>query len=356
MQTTKNKTLIVYASFGQGHMRAAQAVAEPLGVRACDLLDFCHPGIKKIYQFAYLASTKDFPWAWRLVFSSARNKAVYWLVNRINRILFCRFFKYISDSSFDIIILTHFFPAHLIRGIKPKSRFKVICIVTDLDVHPFWLDQSIDYYFTTLDESKDKLAVRGIDPQKIITGFVPIRRGFFLPQPQERLAQKFNLSHKPTLLFVSSSRGDFPFLEDALPQLLKEFNLFVIYGENKRLKVNLEKFDSPCLKYFYGYEDIWELMSLAAVIVTKPGGLTIFEGVALRKPFVFTHYIPGQEEENMNFLINKGLARKASSRQELLEAVNYFSKASENLKNDYPLIFRDIVPPLSQLIKSLNDT
>ena len=353
MQTTENKTLIVYASFGQGHMRAAQAVAGPLGVKACDLLDFCHPGVKKAYQFAYAVSTKDFPWIWRLIFSGSRNKIVYWLINRINQVLFYRFFKYVSDSSFNTIILTHFFPAHLIKDIKPKLQFKIICIITDFDVHPFWFDESVDYYFTALDSSKDKLVAWGVNPQRIITGFVPVRREFFLPQSQESLILKFNLMSRPTLLFVSSSRGDFPFLEDALLQLLKGFNLFVIYGENKTLKSSLERFDSPHLKYFHTYEKIWELMFLAAVIVTKPGGLTVFEGVVLRKPFIFTHYIPGQEEENMDFLVKKGLAKRAFCQQELLEAADYFSRRS---KQDYSMVLGDINPPLNRLIKELNGT
>ena len=355
MQTTKNKTLIIYASFGQGHMRAAQGISKALDGRACDLLDFCHPGIKKIYQFVYVVATGDFPWVWRLVFSSAKNKVVYWLVNRMNRIVFRRFFRYLEDSPPQIIILTHFFPSYLIRGVKPRFKFKVICVITDFGVHPFWFDQSIDYYFTTLADSRDKLIAYGVNAENIITGFVPIRQEFFSLQSQERLVQKFNLKPRLTLLFVSSSRGDFPFLEEALGQLLQKFNLFVIYGANKSLKASLEKFDSPYLQYVYGYENIWELMLLAAVIITKPGGLTVFEGVALRKPFVFTHYIPGQEEENMNFLISKGLAKKVSSSRELLEAVTYFSKISENLKSDYPLIVKDITPALCRLIEKLNN-
>ena len=86
----------------------------------------------------------------------------------------------------------------------------------------------------------------------------------------------------------------------------------------------------------------WELFFLSSVIITKPGGLTVFEGIFMRKPFIFSHYIPGQEKGNMDVLIGNDVARFARNADELLDAVDYFKEKSTALMGDYPLRIGDI--------------
>jgi processive 1,2-diacylglycerol beta-glucosyltransferase len=50
-----------------------------------------------------------------------------------------------------------------------------------------------------------------------------------------------------------------------------------------------------------------ELMGASDIIVTKPGGLTIAELLALRIPPVFITAIPGQESQNIRFLASIGI-------------------------------------------------
>lgn len=336
-------------------MRAALALGDNLDAEVCDLLDFCHPWIKKIYQFGYTVATQDYPRIWQILFYAAKNRSIQRFTIWLNRFLFRSFQGCLRQKKPDILILTHFFPAHLIKEAKDTLKFKVICVITDFRVHPFWLAEPVDYYFTALEESGFELTAKGISPEKIITGFVPLRKDFFKPQDKEALRRKFNLNEKPALLFVSSSRGDFPFLKKALSRLVKGFNLFVIYGNNNSLKKYLDKASRNNLKCFRSYDQIWELMSLACAIVTKPGGLTVFEGVTLRKPFIFTHYIPGQEKENMDFLVAKGVARQVFSSQKLVEAAFYFSGSRERFVERYPVIFKDMAPAIGRLIESFKN-
>ena len=51
-----------------------------------------------------------------------------------------------------------------------------------------------------------------------------------------------------------------------------------------------------------------ELMSIADLVVTKPGGLTTSESLASNLPMIIINPIPGQEEENAEFLESKGIA------------------------------------------------
>ncbi|MFA7677466.1 MAG: hypothetical protein WCY34_04785, partial [Candidatus Omnitrophota bacterium] len=141
---------------------------------------------------------------------------------------------------------------------------------------------------------------------------------------------------------VSSSRGNMPFAEEIIAKLLEDYNVFIIYGSNKRLFKSLSKLSSARLKLFSWYENVWELVSLASIIVTKPGGLTIFEGLFMKKFFIFTHYIPGQEEENMKVLISKGLAHYAPDKEQFLAAVSLFSKKAATAEGSYALEVKDM--------------
>jgi len=136
-----------------------------------------------------------------------------------------------------------------------------------------------------------------------------------------------------------------------LPDILARFNIFVICGNNKRLTEYLKTLSLPNIRFFSFYEEIWDLIHLSSVLIAKPGGLTVFEGLYSKKPFIFTYYIPGQEKSNMELLIKHDLARFVRNKKELLEAINYFEQKYSSQAARYPIKLEDIRKPLDQLIQ-----
>ncbi|MFH1363711.1 MAG: glycosyltransferase [Candidatus Omnitrophota bacterium] len=344
------KITVFYASFGQGHKTAAQALGDSLGVGAFDLLDFCLPLIARIYSWGYIFITNHFPYLWQLIFSSSKSKLASRMINRLHRILFASFFAHLEAEQPQIVITTHFFPADLVIVAKPQINCRLISIITDIRVHPLWVNSEIDHYFAALELTKNDLISLGVGPEKITSGFMPLRQGFRKDLSRQDLCRKFNLGPKPTILFVCSSRGVFPCLEESLDILLKDFNVLVIYGQNERLRRYLESLESENLRYFPFYERIWELIFLSSVIVTKPGGMTIFETAYYNKPFIFTHYIPGQEKANMDVLISAGVAQFVQGKKDLIKAVSFFTQADKQLSENYPLTVDHIQPALTRVI------
>ena len=345
------KILIVYASFGEGHKRGAQALENLPQASVCDLLNFAHPLLRKIYSLSYLTITQHFPCLWKgLFFCTKKNLFSSW-IDRINRLIFASFFKYLRDTCPKIIIVTHFFPSSLIANIKSELNLKVISIVTDLRVHPLWVSGCVDRYFAALETTKKDLINFGVKNDKIIAGYVPLREGFLRDTSLEPLCRKFYPESRPALIFISSLRGRFSYLKKSIQILLKDFNIFLIYGKNKRLKKYLEGLNSPYIRFFSFYDEIWELFSASSVIIAKPGGMTVFEGLYGKKPFIFTHYIPGQEKDNMEILIKYGVAKFVRGQRELIKAVYYYSSKANWLKDNYPLEVKDIRKPLSDLIR-----
>jgi processive 1,2-diacylglycerol beta-glucosyltransferase len=52
-------------------------------------------------------------------------------------------------------------------------------------------------------------------------------------------------------------------------------------------------------------------MACADIAVTKPGGLTVSECLAIGLPMILISPIPGQEERNADYLMEQGVAVKA---------------------------------------------
>jgi len=348
-----DRILITYASFGEGHKSAAFALRDSLGSECHDLLDFTHPVLKHIYSKGYTIITHNFICIWRILYFFAKKNIFSFLLDRFHQRIFSSYIKHLKETKPKVIIVTQFFPASLIAAVKEELGIKIICIVTDLRVYPLWVNKFIDYYFTTLDITKKDLYDLGVAPSKVVSGYTPIRKGFIEKTPKSDLYKKFGLKEKPTILFMASSRGKLPYLKAVLPDLLDDFNLFIIYGRNKRLKKYLQNLNSPNIRYFSFYAEIWDLISLSSIIVTKPGGLTVFEGIYKHKPFIFTTYIPGQEKENMDVLIKAGIARFIHSKSQFIKAVEHFQKKEVSLNDNYPFEIDDIHEIISEAIEKL---
>ncbi|MCP4653278.1 MAG: hypothetical protein GY858_07860 [Candidatus Omnitrophica bacterium] len=347
------KTLLIHASFGEGHKRAAECLKDSLQAPCKDLLEFCPGVLKKIFFTGYLFLTQHMIWLWNLILASGRSQVIGRVVNKLNSLIFFSIFKYIRESKPKVIVTTHFFIAPLLASLKSELNFKLIVILTDTKVYPLWVHPCVDCYFASFTETKNDLINQGVSENKIISGYTSVREGFFKELISSDLRNKFSVDQRPCVLFVSSISGNFPFIKKVLSKLSNKYNFFVIYGRNKRLKTYLEKLDNPSVRMFSFYEDIWELTHLSSVIITKPGGTTVFEGVCKKKTFVFTHFIPGQEEGNMEIAINCGVGKRTKSALELIEAIEYFVEKGSDLAKHYPLNLCDIRPKLKCKIDEL---
>ncbi len=345
------KILIVYASFGKGHQKAAQAIGEHLSASSYDLLDFSNKFLKRIYDLSYKLSTQYFPFVWRVIFHLAGKEQAGYFISKIQEKIFASFLCYLRQVKPQVVIATHFFPASLAASLKNEWDFKLVSIITDLGVHPLWVDEGVDFYFTALDMAKEYLINRGVEGRRIISGVVSLRRGFFKEAEGQRLENKFFVNKKPVILFIFSLSGNFLFLKLVVKYLLDDFNVFVIYGGNRRIKKYLETVTSSQLRFCEFYEDIWEIIDCSFVIVSKPGGLTVFEGIYKRKPFIFTGYIPGQEKVNMDLLLKYNVARFAKTKDKFIEAVYYFKDKTLAMQREYPLKVKSIETEMRKLIE-----
>ncbi len=319
-------SVVVYASCGTGHKTAAYAIAKAFGLPCVDILDYSFPLVKKFYSSGYSLAVKYFSFIWKLIFLITQYPPVITFINKINFILFAGFYKFIENEKPGIVITTHFFPIYIIKMLKRRLNIKLLIVITDIGVHPLWVDKSADYYFTAMDWTKDELIKKGISKDKITVTGIPLRAGFKETIDSNLIRKQISLDSKKVILMFSNAMS-VRFVKKVLEGLGKRFNFIIIYGRDKKLKLVLEKYKDSPIRYFPYYANIWEFVNIASFIVTKPGGLTVFECLYKHRPMIFTHFIWGQEKVNMDIAIKLGAGVYAPSLEALIEAVNNFDSS-----------------------------
>lgn len=331
------KILILSITAGQGHNQCGMSLCkyfEEQGhcARMFDALEYISPLMAEGVSKGYLLTTKYSPGAYGGVYRLMEKKTKQ---HQHYQVIMAAFIKrlaaYIDEFAPDVIICTHIFCAQFISTMKDLTA-KTVGVITDFTVHPFWEDSDLDYYVVPSEYLELQLVRKGIDPKKMLPFGIPIHEKFSESRPKAEARQLLGLADKPTVLVMSGSMGYGNICKQIrrLNRIDFDFQLVTVCGSNKRLKERIDKLKLKHPVYNHGYVDNVDLMMDAAdIIVTKPGGLTTSEALAKRLPIIMADPIPGQEERNVEFLLNQGVAMKISSTYPLDECVYTLLKSEE---------------------------
>ncbi len=328
------KGLIFSITTGQGHNQTAKVMAEELEKRgvACkymDVYEYIHPRLSESVSKLYLMSTKNVPKMFGVGYRmmemrEAGNNHV--LPKLTNIVLAKKLLKLIREEEPDFIICTHVFAALLVTYLMDHFDRKIhtIGIVTDFTIHPFWEDTRLDYYVTASELLEHQGLKKGIAPGKLKAFGIPIDPKFSVKRDKKEAFSMLGIPQKKTVLVMSGSMG-FGNVTDGIKELDKlpfDFQIATICGNNKKLKEQIDDLELKKDIYNYGYVDNVDVfMDAADCIVTKPGGLTTSEALAKGLPMIMNNPVPGQEDRNVEFLLNAGAALKISDTFSLSDAI-----------------------------------
>ena len=189
--------------------------------------------------------------------------------------------------------------------------------VTDFDLHRMWVHEHIDGYFAANDEVAFRMRACGIDAERIHVTGIPIMPAFGQPLERAACAASFGLdAARPTFLLMGGGAGlgSLDTIAERLLPLDERFQLIVLAGKNAQALAALEQL---ALRYpgrllAQGFTNqVERLMACADLVITKPGGLTTSECLAMGLPMIVNSPIPGQEERNADYLLEQGVALKA---------------------------------------------
>ena len=359
----QKKVLIMSASTGGGHNRAARAIKEELTNKSvngitidCEIIDslkIVNGTMDKLISRGYEKSAKYTPKAWGGVYKLTETNLISrneFKDNPLTSLVSRKLKKLIEIKKPDLIIGTHPFPMIALSTLKRNSISyannesntfteslhkyyenlnipPLVTVLTDYTTHSAYIQNEIDYYIAGHEYVKELLIEDGIDSDKIKPYGIPVEKSFLSHRDRAVVLSELNLDpNKFTVLLMGGSFGAGS-IKDTLSELIsiaRDFQIIVVAGRNKSLKDKLDKTialnqDNIDKKIcVLGFTDkMNDLLASVDILVSKPGGLTTTESLLKEVPMIVPYFIPGQEEENLDFLSNCGASLRTSKKYTL---------------------------------------
>ncbi len=345
----KRRILFLYLTKHSGHYSAALAIQQALlefepdaQTRMLDSFKHSNPVLSKVTLRAYLAMLKAAPEIWEYMYDNPefkeRTKAIREILNRGNS---KKLNRVIADFRPDTVVCTQAFACGVMaswKRVNPGRPLKLVGVLTDFVAHRYWADPQVDLYIAPNDEIKTALESQGVESDRIAVTGIPTKRQF--REPVDRAATLTRLGLKPewpTILVMGGSLGLGPMKSvirklDKLPQ---PFHIIAVTGQNEKLQAALRRKGAKLrhpTRIFGFVDNIRELMEIAEVVVTKPGGITTAEALIKRLPMIIINPIPGQEQKNADFLLSHRVAVLAEDAQDVRLYVDDFFRDPNKLR------------------------
>ncbi|MBQ3093074.1 MAG: galactosyldiacylglycerol synthase [Clostridia bacterium] len=397
------KVVILSASTGGGHMSASNNIRDYLeskniSVKVIDAIEYISPLLNKTVNEIYSYIAVKQPRIWKLVYNTSNNyRTVNKIILSINNIISRKLLPLIESENPDVIITTHPFTTEMISNLKIHRIINIplMCVMTDYASHRTWINPKVDAYIVSNSDMIPSMEKLGVNKNIIYPFGIPIDDSFYVKNTEENkknILKELGLNPELNTVLIMAGKGGFANIDEIyceLQDINLDFQIIVITGKNEylynkikllsqgkiyrtkreilrnirnklkfrkiklRKKLNISKIKKTKIIYFTN--EVEKYMSVSDLIITKPGGLTVSEALACKLPMALFNAIPGQEEENANFLVNNNMAIKLENTnisktiENLLSnpvKLNYMKKSCENfdksdsLKNILDILYK----------------
>ncbi len=317
------RVLLLHASVGTGHQRAAEALRAAFerlqadAVRVEDVLDHTPRLFRLAYARSYLELTDHAPRFWGMFYTQTNaDPDLAEISNNFRKLVESIGTNGLKEvlRSFrpDVIICTHFLPMELLVRLKRTARFTapVYCTVTDYAAHTFWTYNNIDGYFVGSEQVREQLRVRGVPERRICVSGIPI--DLQATEPRDPLQIRQQLGFAPDSAVITLFGGGVAServraIASGLLHSGIDGRLEIVAGRNPTLHEALADLRSTSLMQLqvHGYIDyVDDLLAASDLVITKAGGLIISEVLARQVPLLVIDPIPGHEEWNADFVVS----------------------------------------------------
>ena len=331
---TKPRVLLLSASSGAGHLRAAQALEQAFSARGdcivehMDAMKYASKLFQSLYHKTYISLANRAPELLGVLYDRTdqpwNDPRPRLAMDRLNVQPMIRMLKRVQP---DLCIATHFLPGEILAWLiaKKKLRARNAIVVTDYDVHALWLCQTVDRYYVALSESAEYMVAIGVPREKLrITG-IPVDPLFAKPVDRNAVRKHLGLDPiAPVVLVAAGGEGVGPIeqLVRGLLELRRPWQIVAIAGKSETMRKRLEALSRQAGSLTGGAlrlcpvgftTEMDQYMAAANLLVGKAGGLTTSEALARALPMVLIEPIPGQEERNADHLLEAGAAIRCNN-------------------------------------------
>jgi processive 1,2-diacylglycerol beta-glucosyltransferase len=327
------RILVLSASVGAGHMRAAQAVEAALReiapdatVQNIDILTLTNTAFRRVYGKAYLDLVNMAPHVLGFVYDfmdkpikpKSPGDRLRLMVEKLN---LTKLRDMLIEQHWDVVVNTHFLPAEIIANMRKSGKIaqRQMTVTTDFETHRLWVNEPTEHYTTATAEGAAYLASFGVARERISVPGIPIHPLFSQPMDRKTALKSQGLAgDRPIVLQLAGGFGVGPIakLYQGVLAIKQPLEIVVVAGKNESAQAELKKIRVPTrhrAKVLGFTNQIHELMSVADIVMSKPGGLTTSEVLASGTAMAIVNPIPGQESRNSDYLLEQGAAIKINN-------------------------------------------
>jgi processive 1,2-diacylglycerol beta-glucosyltransferase len=330
----KPRVLLLSASSGAGHVRAAQALEKAFTARGdctvehIDTIQHVSKLFQRMYDKTYISMVRRAPEFMGLLYDRTdqpwRHPRRRLALDRLNTAPMIRMLKRVQP---DLCVATHFLAAEIVAWLiaKRKLRAHNAIVVTDYDVHAMWLCRTVDRYYVAMDEAAEYLAHIGVPRDKLRVTGIPVDPLFAKPLDRSEARRALGLDATPLSILISAGGYGIGPVEQLVNDLLaleRPWQIVAIAGKAEKVRKRLEEISRQAGKLASGFPrlvpigfttDMDKYMAAADLLVGKAGGLTTSEALARALPMALIEPIPGQEERNADHLLEAGAAIRCNN-------------------------------------------
>ncbi len=331
------KTLILTCNTGEGHNSTATAICDAFAAHGqtcnrADTLAYLSPHISRIvcrwhsriYRYMPRAFDAGYRAAEEHPDSFQKKSVLYRILTRgVDKL-----YAFLIKEGYDTIICTHAFSALLVTALKEK--YPSLClhtsfVATDYTCSPSVKECEMDAFFIPDSALSDDFICKGVPADRVYGTGLPVRRVFLetLDRAAAKEACGLPIDGRHVLM-MCGSMGCGP-MEALTAKLAKtspaDVIISVVCGTNKKLfrKLSRKFYDHPNVQILGYVNNIPALMDASELYLTKPGGISITEALAKRLPMILIHAVAGCEEYNLQYLLDRGMAKTAQSPEALCD-------------------------------------
>lgn len=309
------KVLIMTGKFGMGHWSAANALRDSmcravpgLEVSVVDLFDWAAPGCAGAIYTAFSLLVNHGSSLYNIYYkatglarSGSGNGSLCTLA------LMEKVEELIDAEKPDCIVSTHPLCAQLISYYKKErlSALPLVTCITDMSVHPEWINPRTDCYLVGSSEVREGLIERGVDESRVVIAGIPVRPEFKLPPLRTPHEGRELLLMGGGLGMLPRGRKFYDGL-DRMPGV----HTTIITGNNQKLYNKLAgRWENITVLGFTGR--VRDYMLQADLMLSKPGGITLSEAICSGLPILMPKPFLQQERNNAAFAVRRGIGRVA---------------------------------------------
>ena len=334
----KCDVLILSANYGAGHNQVSCALKSAIiekcpdyKVEVYDFFNYLDPVLRQAIQFSYTQFLKHFSQGYQWFYDATKQLEPDSKWQRmLNHLGKQRLFEILKQLSPKVIICTFPTPAGVVSRLKACGAINIplVTVVTDITIHNQWVHPYVDDYIVGADIVARNLKRQGIPAERIHVTGIPLRKEFEKNIHDDTIWTRYGLNKDLfTLMVMGGGSGLLFGIEDVCEQLSnldRPIQVIVITGTNKSLEKKLISIaeHSKIPIHIYGYvENIAEIMEISDLLLTKAGGVTVFEALAKKLPMIIYNPLPGHEAGNTRFLLRKKAAIVAKDSQEVVDTI-----------------------------------